>query len=128
MLRVPIETGEIDLDAPSLAAFEWRYYSYHAYIVLCRHCRRWNNHAPAEGHRRTHCDRDDCPYRASGYNMARVGAVLSVTQFARKVHAARRTVVRMIDSGEIGAMEYRNRLFIPTYDPDFARPAAPDLE
>jgi hypothetical protein len=54
--------------------------------------------------------------------------VLSVTQFARKVRAARRTVVKMIESGEIGAMEYRNRLFIPTYDPDFAPPDAVHLE
>lgn len=122
MLRVPIEGGLLDLDAPSLAAFEWRYYSHHAYIVLCRHCRRWNHHAPAEGHRFTHCEGRTCPYRACGYNMARVGSVMSLSQFIRRLGATRQYVIDLIDSGDIGAMEFRNRLFIPTYDLDFIPP------
>lgn len=114
--KVPIDTGLLDLDAPSVGAFEWRYYSHHVYMVCCDHCGVWNNHGPFDGHRYTHCVRDDCPYKPHGYNMCRVGQILSIGQFARRVRASPRTIRSMIESNEIGAMVYKSRLFVPAYD------------
>ena len=52
----------------------------------------------------------------------RVGSVMSLSQFIKRLGAPRHTVIEMIDSGDIGAMEFRNRLFIPTYDLEFIPP------
>src|SRR3954470_10846670 len=114
--KVPIPTGLLDLDAPTLPAFDWHYRGYHVYVVCCDHCGVWNNHGPADGHRWPHCLRDDCPYRWSGYNVTRVGSILGIPQAGRRLRMDRRTVVGMIERKEIGGMVYGNRLFVAMFD------------
>ena len=121
--KVPTDCGLIDLDAPTMPAFEWRYYSYHVFVVLCERCRAMNNHGPREGHRYTHCAGDDCPYHRTGYNMVRVGAVLTIPQLAKRVGAAPRTIRRLVRNGDLSAVTYRGRKFILAYDHDFPPPS-----
>jgi hypothetical protein len=56
-MRVPIdESGFIDLDAPTVAAWEIiRPDGETAYLVWCKFCEVWHKHGPAEGHRIAHC-------------------------------------------------------------------------
>jgi len=69
-VRIPISNhAVIDLDAPTLAAYEV-YDQYVRWVVYCKHCRLWHSHSPAEGHREAHCHDPESPYRKRGYNVS----------------------------------------------------------
>lgn len=62
----------LDLDAPTLAAFEVVVDGVRLWRVWCQHCQQWHHHGAGEGHRIAHC-KGDSPYREHGYNLAFAG-------------------------------------------------------
>ena len=75
-MKVPIDdVAAIDLDAPTLRAYEAFVDGSTYWLVWCRHCREWHSHGPAEGHREAHCLDQSSPYRKTGYNLAFAGKV-----------------------------------------------------
>ena len=73
-MKVPIDDYAcLDLNAPTLAAYETVVDGVTRWIVWCKHCRTWHRHGPAEGHREAHCPTSDSPYFKTGYNLAYVG-------------------------------------------------------
>ena len=122
--KIPGPHGWIDLDAPSLPAYEWRLGPQHVFVVFCKHCGTWNSHLPGEGHRDSHCAGGDCPYRDSGYNLVRIGEVMGMAEFCRAMRAARQSVTGMLANGQIRGIESQGVVFMPVPDPEF-RPSAP---
>ena len=123
-LKVPAPDGWIDFDAPSLPAYEWRHGAQHVFVVFCRHCNAWNSHLPAEGHRDNPCDRPDCPYRDTGYNLVRVGQVLDMREFCHEMQASGQSITSMLPHGPLNGIDLEGRVFMPVPDPEF-RPPAP---
>jgi len=117
--KVPTTDALIDLDAPTVPAYEWK--RYHSFVFLCEHCLEWHQHAAVEGHRNAHCSNPASPYLANGYNLVRVGQIMSITQFCRHVRIGRPAVNRMIAAGDIIAIRYKKRCYIPCRDAEFAR-------
>jgi hypothetical protein len=73
-MKVPIsECGQIDLEAPTLPAYDVRIKGGVRWGVWCRHCRQWHQQGPTEGHRKAHCLDIRSPYWKQGYNLAFAG-------------------------------------------------------
>lgn len=73
-MRFPIDdVAFIDLDAPTLPAYEAELDGSLYWLVWCRHCEVWHRHGPAEGHREAHCTDPSSPYWQTGYNLAFAG-------------------------------------------------------
>ena len=73
-MKTPIdEFACIDLDAPTLSAFDTFVDGSTYWLVWCEHCQIWHRHGPAEGHREAHCTDQDSPYWETGYNLAYAG-------------------------------------------------------
>ena len=73
-MKVPIsECALIDLDAPTLPAYEVKSKADVHWVVWCKHCRMWHRHGAAEGHREAHCEDSSSPYWKTGYNLAYAG-------------------------------------------------------
>ena len=73
-MRVPIsDCHVIDLDAPTLSAYEVVINGVSCWVIWCKHCRKLHRHGAAEGHREAHCDDSTSPYWKSGYNLAYAG-------------------------------------------------------
>ena len=73
-MKVPIsDCALIDLDAPTLPAYEVRIKGGVYWVVWCKHCRKWHRHGAAEGHREAHCEDRHSPYWKTGYNLAYAG-------------------------------------------------------
>lgn len=63
----------LDLDAPTLPAYEAAHKGSNVWRVWCRYCNEWHEHGPAEGHRIAHCSEATSPYHITGYNLAYAG-------------------------------------------------------
>jgi hypothetical protein len=63
----------LDLDAPTLPAYEMDVAGITVWWVWCVHCDDWHDHGAGEGHRIAHCRRGDSPYHEHGYNLAYAG-------------------------------------------------------
>jgi hypothetical protein len=73
-LKVPIDDyAFIDLDAPTVPAFDTFIDGSAYWLVWCKYCRIWHRHGPAEGYREAHCLDQDSPYWKTGYNLALAG-------------------------------------------------------
>lgn len=73
-MKVPIsECHFIDLDAPTLPAYQARIRGVTHWVVWCKHRRKWHRHGAAEGHREAHCQDTGSPYWKQGYNLAYAG-------------------------------------------------------
>ena len=73
-MKVPIDTHAcLDLDAPTLPAYEAFVDGSVYWLVWCDHCQVWHRHGPAEGHREAHCFDSGSPYWRQGYNLAFAG-------------------------------------------------------
>ena len=73
-MKVPIDHyAVIDLDAPTLPAYEAGIAGVTVWRVWCAHCCRWHQHGAGEGHREAHCHDPASPYERSGYNLALAG-------------------------------------------------------
>ena len=73
-MRVPIsDSHAIDLDAPTLSAYEAAINGVSCWVVWCKHCRKFHRHGAAEGHREAHCNDSTSPYWKTGYNLAYAG-------------------------------------------------------
>ena len=70
-MKVPIDKYAcIDLNAPTLLAYEITVDGVTRWRVWCKHCQSWHFHGPAEGHREAHCHDSNSPYWRNGYNLA----------------------------------------------------------
>ncbi len=68
-MRVPIDThARINLNAPTLPAYEAEVDGSVYWLVWCKYCNVWHRHGPAEAH----CDKRS-PYFVEGYNLAYAG-------------------------------------------------------
>ncbi len=73
-MNVPIsDCAVIDLDAPTLPAYEVKIIGGVRWVIWCKHCRKWHRHGAAEGHREAHCNDSQSPYWKTGYNLAYAG-------------------------------------------------------
>lgn len=73
-MKVPIDNYScIDLDAPTLPAYETIINGATRWVVWCKYCETYHKHGPAEGHRETHCQSPESPYYKTGYNLAFAG-------------------------------------------------------
>lgn len=65
----------LDLDAPTLPAYETTIDGAVRWAVWCRHYSTWHHHGAAEGHREAHCKSPESPYWKTGYNLALAGRI-----------------------------------------------------
>lgn len=73
-MKVPTSDGFLlNLEAPTVAAFEVTNRSHVRWFMWCTHCCHWHIHGPGEGHREAHCNDDMSPYYRHGYNLALAG-------------------------------------------------------
>ena len=73
-MKVPIDDyAVINLDAPTLSAYEAVIEGVTCWLVWCKHCRMWHRHGAVEGHREAHCSGPGSPYWKDGYNLAYAG-------------------------------------------------------
>lgn len=80
-MRVPIDSHAfIDLDAPTLPAYEVRCHGAARWLAWCKHCNKWHQHGPGEGHRIAHCEMVTSLYQAGGYNLAFAGSFDALAQ------------------------------------------------
>ena len=78
-MKVPIDDYScIDLDAPTLQAYEVCRSGVTYWLVWCEHCKVWHRHGAAEGHRESHCTEVSSPFHKSGYNLAFAGQMRAV--------------------------------------------------
>jgi hypothetical protein len=63
----------INLDAPTLPAFEMLVGSVKIWRVWCSSCKTWHDHGAGEGHRTSHCTDPSSPYHSVGYNLTYAG-------------------------------------------------------
>ena len=76
-MKVPInDVNCIDLDAPTLPAWEKIIGGTTRWLVWCRYCKVSHHHGPGEGHREAHCNDPRSPYWKTGYNLALAGPVV----------------------------------------------------
>ena len=74
MMKVPINDADVlDLDAPSLPAYETEVDGLKMWLVWCKYCRKWHGHDTAEGHHGEHCNDPSSPYWRLGYNLSLAG-------------------------------------------------------
>ena len=66
----------LDLDAPTLPAYEVEIEGIRVWRVWCKHCRRWHEHGAGEGHRIAHCEDQNSAYRLDRYNLSLAGTWL----------------------------------------------------
>jgi len=69
-MKLPIsEHALLDLNAPTLPAYELTRGASIRWVVWCKHCNWWHYHCRGDGHREAHCS-EITPYRETGYNLA----------------------------------------------------------
>lgn len=73
-MKVPIsEFDWLDLEGPTLLAYEVVDNGDVRWAVWCKFCGAWHLHGPAEGHREAHCQNVASPYWRSGYDLELAG-------------------------------------------------------
>jgi len=69
-MKIPLSTNVlIDLDAPTLPAFETQIDEVTKWVVWCDHCETRHQHGALEGYREAHCKYLDSPYYKIDYNL-----------------------------------------------------------